>query len=121
MGKTMSARYRQYLRSDHWRQLRRRILARDGYTCTDCGSREKLQVHHLCYRPVLEDALDADLATLCGDCHARVHKRRVVRPARNTVVFGELAEKRRALMDGLVMPIPARSWLVRRILGWLQN
>lgn len=120
MGKTMSARYQTYLRSPHWKQLSARIRRRDRYTCTDCGATSKLQVHHLCYRPNLEDALDSDLVTLCEDCHARVHKRRVVRPARNTVVFGALAEKRRALMDGLVMPIPARSWLVRRLIGWLQ-
>ena len=117
----MSARYRQYLRSDHWRQLRRRILARDGYTCTDCGSREKLQVHHLCYRPVLEDALDADLATLCQECHKKVHGRRVVRPAKNVIHLGVMAEKRRALLSDIEYQPSGGHWLVRRIFGWLQN
>jgi 5-methylcytosine-specific restriction endonuclease McrA len=117
----MSARYQAYLRSLHWKQLSERIRRRDHYTCRDCGATSRLQVHHLCYRPNLEDALDSDLVTLCRDCHEKIHRKRVVRPARNTVVFGALAEKRKALMDGFIQPIPARSWLVRRLIGWLQN
>jgi 5-methylcytosine-specific restriction endonuclease McrA len=116
----VSIRYRQYLKSTHWQQLRRRILARDHYTCTDCGATEVLQVHHLCYRPFLEDALDSDLVTLCKGCHELRHRKPVwVKKAK--VSFGHLDEKRRSLMDGFTLPTPSRSWLVRRLMGWLQN
>ena len=111
----MSARYQAYLRSAHWRQLRARIMRRDGYTCTDCGSTWNLQVHHLCYRPNLEDALDEDLTTLCKECHEKVHGRRIVRPSRNVVHFGHMAEKRRALLIGGDLPPQPRHWLHRLI------
>lgn len=116
----MSIRYQQYLKSSHWKNLRRRILMRDRYTCQDCGRTDSLEVHHLCYRPFLEDALDSDLVTLCEDCHEQKH-RRVVRPARGTVKFGVVDEKRRSLMDGSVMTQTSGCWFVRRVLDWLQN
>ena len=117
----MSARYQAYLKSPHWRRLRARILHRDGYTCTDCGAGQKLQVHHLCYRPNLEDALDADLVTLCEDCHEKIHRKRVVRPAVQVVHFGHMAEKRWALLMG-DLPIPdRRPGLMQWLFGMLRR
>jgi 5-methylcytosine-specific restriction endonuclease McrA len=61
-------------RTQRWRALRVQVLRRDGHKCRECGSRGRLEVHHV--RPVREApelAFDlANLAALCGPCHARV-------------------------------------------------
>lgn len=67
------ARHRAYLRGAAWRQRRRAALERAGGRCMDCGSRKRLQVHHLTYkRWGNEDA--RDLRVLCSRCHARRHR-----------------------------------------------
>lgn len=67
--------YRAYLRSDRWNKKRIKILKRDGFQCAECLSKHNLQVHHLTYdRLFMEN--DNDLITLCGVCHAEVHKER---------------------------------------------
>ena len=48
---------------------RNRVLARDGYRCVICGSRDDLEVDH---RRALSNGGDnslSNLATLCHDCH----------------------------------------------------
>jgi 5-methylcytosine-specific restriction endonuclease McrA len=56
-------------------------LERDGYTCQSCGaSPDYLEVHHIDGRgsmlPVAEQNNDlTNLVTLCGPCHAKVHRR----------------------------------------------
>lgn len=67
------AEYQEYLKSDQWLALRRRVIERDGRKCTRCPSRERLQAHHLFYRDRWEDAELSDLVTLCRDCHEREH------------------------------------------------
>jgi 5-methylcytosine-specific restriction endonuclease McrA len=53
--------------------LRRRIKKRDGNRCVRCGSTENLRVHHL--RQVADGGghEEANLVTLCADCHGAVH------------------------------------------------
>lgn len=58
-----------------YRQWRKRVLERDGYKCTKCGSTEKLHAHHIKSfadypeeREVLENGI-----TLCEKCHRKVH------------------------------------------------
>jgi group II intron reverse transcriptase/maturase len=62
--------------------LSNRILAfeRDGWKCTRCGSREKLQAHHI--EPIPKETFDPNtihrlenLQTLCETCHYRLPKR----------------------------------------------
>ncbi|MCP4363526.1 MAG: hypothetical protein GY796_36470 [Chloroflexi bacterium] len=65
-------RYRRHLKSDKWQKTRLRILRRDGFKCTKCRSRDRLQVHHLTYERVGNED-DDDLITLCDDDHAAVH------------------------------------------------
>jgi RNA-directed DNA polymerase len=62
--------------------LLNRLLAfeRDGWKCTECGSRDNLQAHHI--EPVPKGQFDPlvvhrveNLQTLCADCHFRLPKR----------------------------------------------
>ncbi|HEY8067074.1 MAG TPA: HNH endonuclease [Methylosinus sp.] len=58
--------------SKRWERARFLTKRRDGFKCAQCGSRERLEVHHL--RPVRERpdlAFDlVNLKTLCRACHA---------------------------------------------------
>lgn len=65
--------YADYLKSDAWKERRRRILARDGFKCVLCGSGINLNVHHLTYINKGHEE-DDDLVTLCQKCHEKVHK-----------------------------------------------
>lgn len=59
-----------YGTESEWKLIRKRVLERDGYACTRCGSKERLAVHHLDYRnPRSMDSL----VTLCDRCHLYVH------------------------------------------------
>jgi hypothetical protein len=54
------------------------VLKRDNFRCTECGSTEKLVVHHIdgngrgVKKELKNNKLD-NLITLCRACHARVH------------------------------------------------
>lgn len=54
-----------------WKSVRNSILERDGQRCTVCGGEQDLHIHHLDRDPTNDDP--ANLTTLCGICHARVH------------------------------------------------
>lgn len=54
-----------------WKAVRSAILDRDGQRCTICGGERDLHIHHLDCDPTNDDP--ANLTTLCGICHARVH------------------------------------------------
>ncbi|NNC24224.1 HNH endonuclease [Salinisphaera sp. USBA-960] len=59
------------LRTSRWQAVRLQAKRRDGFKCTQCGSRHRLEVHHI--KPVRthpELAFDvANTATLCASCH----------------------------------------------------
>ena len=58
-----------------WRQkeIMIEILRRDEFTCQLCGSYRHLQIHHIQPRSKGGDNSEANLLTLCRDCHADVH------------------------------------------------
>lgn len=66
--------YQVYLQSDHWKKLRSKKIERDGYRCQECGSQNKLEVHHLQYKNIYDVALD-DLRVLCHLCHMLHHSK----------------------------------------------
>lgn len=71
--------YREYLKSDHWLNFRRRIL-KNRNMCRRCGSRERLQLHHRRYkddrgRSVLGRERSRDVEVLCRGCHNLVHRK----------------------------------------------
>ena len=68
----MSFKYKDYLKTEYWINLRNKILKRDNYRCTKCGSKRNLQVHHKKYRGYYKE-LPKDLITLCSMCHWYQH------------------------------------------------
>jgi 5-methylcytosine-specific restriction endonuclease McrA len=63
--------------SAKWQQARAAARRRDGERCTNCGSSERLQVHHIV--PLAEGGEKfalSNLTTLCSDCHAQVGRGR---------------------------------------------
>jgi 5-methylcytosine-specific restriction endonuclease McrA len=58
-----------------YKQLRMRVLRRDGWRCQDCGVTTNLQVHHKQTRGRLGHDCAENLITLCVGCHERQHKR----------------------------------------------
>lgn len=63
---------RVYLKSDHWRGLRDRTIKGAGGRCQDCGSNDRVQVHHLNYDNLWHEKPD-DIRVLCRFCHRDVH------------------------------------------------
>jgi len=63
--------YLAYLKSAHWKDLRRRALTQ-GFTCRNCKDDKKIHVHHIRYRNLV-DCRVGDLVVLCEKCHNRIH------------------------------------------------
>jgi 5-methylcytosine-specific restriction endonuclease McrA len=60
-----------------YHEFRMRILYRDRWRCTNCGSRKRLTIHHilpckthrfLCFVP-------GNVVTLCVECHRKRHEK----------------------------------------------
>ena len=68
--------YSEKLLDARWLRKAKSIRQRDGYMCTKCMCRGKLEVHHKVYvsgrNPWEYD--DRYLVTLCTKCHAKVHE-----------------------------------------------
>ena len=73
--KTPKEKYKEFLKSNYWKQVKNMVLERDNYTCRGCGSNSQLEVHHLTYKNHFSEHkhLD-DLATLCRNCHELSHE-----------------------------------------------
>lgn len=70
----VSYEYRQYLNSGKWRDISENIKYRDGNACRLCGSRKKLEVHHMNSRYRFHEEKHPEcLITLCADCHMKIH------------------------------------------------
>ena len=63
------------LGADAYRRLHHEILKRDGWRCQACGSLSGLEVHHIQRRGQSGDDSEANLITLCSDCHTAIHTR----------------------------------------------
>lgn len=63
-----------YLRSDHWQNLRLQRLVKSKCRCALCGKEDiSNDVHHVNYRN-LKDVRISDLRVLCRKCHDQVHE-----------------------------------------------
>ena len=65
--------YQQYLKTNHWKNVRIKILTRDRFKCCDCGGKAT-QVHHLDYK-YRGHELDCPSCciSLCSSCHKKRH------------------------------------------------
>ena len=66
--------YQDYLRSEQWQQLRRKVLKRDLHICQGCLAQPASEVHHTTYAHARREFC-FELVSLCRDCHARLHGR----------------------------------------------
>lgn len=64
--------YLEYLKTEHWKQVRNMALAQAGNRCQLCNNDRSLQVHHRTYERVGHEDLK-DLTVLCGKCHRAFH------------------------------------------------
>lgn len=69
--------YSEQLRSGDWIKRKHEIIQRDGYCCTQCGSKERIEVHHKDYFPGAKawEYPESDLVTLCHKCHTKENDR----------------------------------------------
>lgn len=62
-----------YRRGTHWHSIRRAIIERDGFKCTECFSTKELNVHHKIPFRMFDNVDNANalgnLITLCKPCH----------------------------------------------------
>jgi len=74
--------YQQGLEDPRWKQLRLKVIERDGNQCRICGQRTELQVHHRQYH---KDKATGEwsqpweyhpffLITVCNSCHSTGHQ-----------------------------------------------
>jgi len=64
--------YREYLKSKEWSEIRNDIYQIRGKKCECCGSVNDLHVHHLHYKNIFKEEPE-DLVLLCADCHNEEH------------------------------------------------
>ena len=72
---TRGDRYRVRMGTIQWQRERELAMERDEYRCQNCGSGERLVVHHRTYERV-GDEWPQDLVVLCWSCHEWEHERR---------------------------------------------
>lgn len=65
----------EYLKTEHWQEMRRKKLRDSFYSCSLCNVRNtRLEVHHKTYERVGEE-YESDLIVLCHNCHAKFHNK----------------------------------------------
>lgn len=66
--------YDKYLKTNHWKSLRKTIAERDKYTCQLCKGifKSKFNIHHLTYKRIGHELL-TDLIFYCEICHSIAH------------------------------------------------
>lgn len=79
-----------------WGKTRKEALERDKYTCQECGSTERLEVHHII--PYLESEDDSleNLVTLCKTCHLRVENELIFHNGVKVLGIERLSERQMA-------------------------
>jgi hypothetical protein len=65
--------YNQYMKSDEWREFRKRIIRERGHACERCGqTRGEMHLHHLTYVRFMRE-LPQDVQLVCLACHKKEH------------------------------------------------
>ena len=97
--------YKEFLKTDEWKQIAQMVKERDGHKCVICGSTENLNAHHIGYDG---DCLDEnDIVTLCNRCHECLHDGiETMREAVSGGVYKMLSEK----LSDIVLDFQKRSF-----------
>lgn len=66
--------YKEYLKSEHWINLKKETLTRRGW-CQNCGTNKKLLLHHKNYKCLFNEKAE-DIIILCIKCHHIKHKKK---------------------------------------------
>lgn len=70
--------YKEYIKSDMWKQKCKQRLEIAGHKCEMCGRLETqskaLQIHHISYKRLFDEDVGNDLICLCGGCHILIHR-----------------------------------------------
>ena len=74
--------YCEYLKTEHWKDVRERCIRAFDGKCGICNSRESIEVHHRTYSNVGNEK-PGDTIPLCGSCHDLFHKNKKLAPPRN--------------------------------------
>ena len=64
--------YREYLETEHWKQLRMEMLKKAKFMCQLCAAKGQLHVHHKTYENRGNEPY-SDLIVLCANCHGKFH------------------------------------------------
>ena len=64
--------YNDYLKTDHWKKTRMRILKKKNFRCSVCSKPAK-NVHHHSYKNLGYER-DYELSALCARCHELIHR-----------------------------------------------
>lgn len=78
--------YKEYLKTDEWKRIRRWALDRAGHKCQLCQSTKNLNVHHNNYKNLGKEE-PADIIVLCKNCHTKHHKKSDSAILKNTNVL----------------------------------
>lgn len=70
-------RYDQYLRSQQWDLIRRKVRSKYKDTCQECFKSGKVEIHHKTYERIGAEHID-DLIALCRTCHKALHAGEIV-------------------------------------------
>jgi 5-methylcytosine-specific restriction endonuclease McrA len=73
MNRQIHNRRRLRLDLERYRELKKRILERDGWRCQQCGRCDQLQIHHMIRRSQSGPDCDENLIVLCSSCHRSLH------------------------------------------------
>ena len=87
--KERSSEYRQYLRSDQWKQMRTKVRRRSRGWCERCKVGRRADIHHLTYERLGHEEL-TDLIAVCRPCHEWLHGKRSMDPAATTYTAEEI-------------------------------
>ena len=97
--------YKEFLKTEEWKQIAQMVKERDGHKCVICGSTENLNAHHIGYDG---DYLNEnDIVTLCNRCHECLHDGiETMREAVSGGVYKMLSEK----LSDIVLDFYKRSF-----------
>lgn len=63
---------RESTKTEHWKKLKRQVIAERGNACEHCGTDKKIYLHHKHYDTLFEETPE-DVTLLCLRCHMSAH------------------------------------------------